>query len=308
MPAPSSRRRRGGVHDALCVHRVDVRAEAAGATSGPPRISGSAFYGGTATRTPVARCPVDSACGFSAAQMRGASDGAQALERQPRAWTPGARPGHRARQHHAADGARRVGQGRSRSGIRVHPLAEAETMSSTAAPGRSPPPRSSLRTPVLPTSSRLRSAPTPLRGLSEDEAAARLADDGPNVTAPVKRPRIRPSRSATVRETRSSHCWWPRPSCRPASGSGSRVLSSRRSCVLNAVLGFAQEASAERALLALSRIRELSANVIREGNGASASRLRSSFRATSSSSAKEIACLPMLASSTPSGWRWTSRF
>ena len=35
--------------------------------------------------------------------------------------------------------------------------------------------------------------------------------------------------------------------------------------VLNAVLGFVQEAGAERALLALSRIRELQASVIREG-------------------------------------------
>ena len=35
--------------------------------------------------------------------------------------------------------------------------------------------------------------------------------------------------------------------------------------LLNALLGFAQEAGAERALLALSRIRELSANVIRAG-------------------------------------------
>jgi hypothetical protein len=36
------------------------------------------------TRTPVARCPVDSACGFSAAQMRGWSDGEQTRDRQPR--------------------------------------------------------------------------------------------------------------------------------------------------------------------------------------------------------------------------------
>ena len=33
---------------------------------------------------PVAGCPVDSACGFSAAQMRGWSDGEQARDRQPR--------------------------------------------------------------------------------------------------------------------------------------------------------------------------------------------------------------------------------
>ena len=103
-----------------------------------------------------------------------------------------------------------------------------------------------------------------LAGLSEGEAAARLADVGANVVAPVQRPgyvRI------AARQFADPLVALLVAAALVSVGVGEEFEGAVIAAivVLNALLGFAQEAGAERVLLALSRSRELSANVIREG-------------------------------------------
>ena len=131
-------------------------------------------------------------------------------------------------------------------------------------PGRSPPPR---ELPPHATAAELVAAALAtdaVAGLSEGEAAARLADVGANVPAPVQRPgyvRI------AVRQFADPLVALLVAAALVSAGVGEEFEGAVIAAivVLNALLGFAQEAGAERVLLALSRSRELSANVIREG-------------------------------------------
>ena len=137
-------------------------------------------------------------------------------------------------------------------------------MSSIAAPGRSPPPRE-----VPPHASAAELVAAALDtdasvGLSEVEAAARLADIGPNIAAPVVRPgylRI------GARQFEDPLVALLLAAALVSAGIGERFEGAVIAAIvlLNAILGFAQEAGAERALLALTRIRELLTSVIREG-------------------------------------------
>ena len=142
-------------------------------------------------------------------------------------------------------------------------------------------------------------------GLTRHEAAVRLAATGPNLVAPPKRPSY--ARIA-LRQLAD-----PLVALLLAAAAVSAAIGERFEgaviaaiVVLNAVLGFVQEAGAERALLALSRIRELQASVIREGRSRRCPR-RSSFRAISSSSARGTAFPPTAGSRAPSDWPSTSR-
>ena len=101
-------------------------------------------------------------------------------------------------------------------------------------------------------------------GLTEAEAAARLAEMGPNIPAPPQGPgylRI------AARQFADPLVGLLVAAALVSVGIGERFEGAVIAAIvlLNAVLGFAQEAGAERALLALSRIRELSANCVREG-------------------------------------------
>ena len=137
-------------------------------------------------------------------------------------------------------------------------------MSSIATPGRSPPPRE-----VPPHASAAERVAAALdtdvsAGLSEGEAAARLADIGPNVAAPVARPgylRI------GARQFKDPLVALLLAAALVSAGIGEMFEGAVIAAIvlLNAILGFAQEAGAERALLALTRIRELVTNVIRGG-------------------------------------------
>ena len=137
-------------------------------------------------------------------------------------------------------------------------------MSSVAAPGRSPPPRE-----VPPHANAAEQVAAALDtdasvGLSEVEAAARLADIGPNVAAPVVRPgylRI------GARQFKDPLVALLLTAALVSAGIGETFEGAVIAAIvlLNAILGFAQEAGAERALLALTRIRELLTSVIREG-------------------------------------------
>ena len=102
------------------------------------------------------------------------------------------------------------------------------------------------------------------RGLTEAEAVARLATFGANVTG---RPRRTPYARIAVRQVAD-----PLVALLVAAAVVSAAIGELLEgavigaiVVLNGVLGFVQEAGAERALLALSRTRELSATVIRDG-------------------------------------------
>jgi Ca2+-transporting ATPase len=103
-----------------------------------------------------------------------------------------------------------------------------------------------------------------VEGLTEAGADDRLAATGPNLVEPPKRPGYA---SIALRQLAD-----PLVALLLAAAAVSVAIGERFEgaviaaiVVLNAVLGFAQEAGAERALLALSRIRELSASVVREG-------------------------------------------
>ena len=104
----------------------------------------------------------------------------------------------------------------------------------------------------------------PAVGLTEREAAVRLAEVGPNVPAPVERPGYL---GIAARQFADPLVALLLAAAFVSVGIGERFEGAVIAAivVLNAVLGFVQEAGAERALLALSRIRELAASVVRDG-------------------------------------------
>ena len=104
----------------------------------------------------------------------------------------------------------------------------------------------------------------PSAGLSERDAAARLADAGPNVAAPARRP---PYLGIAARQFADPLVALLIGAALVSAGIGEQFEGAVIAAivVLNAILGFVQEAGAERALLALTRTHELSANVVREG-------------------------------------------
>ena len=101
------------------------------------------------------------------------------------------------------------------------------------------------------------------RGLTEAEAAARLAVVGPNITA---RPRRTRYARIAARQFIDPLVALLVAAAAVSVGIGEQLEGAVIGGIvlLNAVLGFVQEAGAERALLALSRTGELSANVIRD--------------------------------------------
>ena len=105
----------------------------------------------------------------------------------------------------------------------------------------------------------------PSRGLGEVEAAARLAAVGPNLIARARRP---PYARIAARQLADPLVALLLAAAVVSAGIGELLEGAVIAAivVLNAVLGFVQEAGAERALLALSRIRELSANIVRDGS------------------------------------------
>jgi Ca2+-transporting ATPase len=137
-------------------------------------------------------------------------------------------------------------------------------MSSTVAPpGRSPPPRED---PHASATAFVAVAlhTDPAVGLTEREAAVRLTAVGPNVPAPVQRPGYL---GIAARQFADPLVALLLAAAFVSVGIGERFEGAVIAAivVLNAALGFVQEAGAERALLALSRIRELSASVVRDG-------------------------------------------
>ena len=103
------------------------------------------------------------------------------------------------------------------------------------------------------------------RGLGEVEAVARLEAVGPNLIARTRRP---PYARIAARQLADPLVALLVAAAVVSAGIGELLEGAVIAAivVLNAVLGFVQEAGAERALLALSRIRELSANVVRDGS------------------------------------------
>ena len=102
------------------------------------------------------------------------------------------------------------------------------------------------------------------RGLSDDEATARLDATGPNLLGRTERPRyVR----IAGRQFADPLVALLLAAAAVSAGIGELMEGAVIAAivVLNAVLGFVQEAGAERALLALSRARELSATVVRDG-------------------------------------------
>ncbi len=101
-------------------------------------------------------------------------------------------------------------------------------------------------------------------GLSDRDAAVRLADTGPNIAAPARRPAYL---RIAARQFADPLVALLIAAALVSAGIGERFEGAVIAAVvvLNAILGFAQEAGAERALLALTRIRELVANVVRAG-------------------------------------------
>ena len=101
-------------------------------------------------------------------------------------------------------------------------------------------------------------------GLSEAEVAARLSASGPNVLGRVERP---PYLRIAARQFADPLVALLVAAAVVSAGIGELLEGAVIAAivVLNAVLGFVQEAGAERALLALSRTRELVATVVRDG-------------------------------------------
>ncbi|MEX2256869.1 MAG: cation-transporting P-type ATPase [Acidimicrobiia bacterium] len=101
-------------------------------------------------------------------------------------------------------------------------------------------------------------------GLTATEAAERLGAVGPNVLARAERPRY--SRIA-ARQLADPLVALLLVAAAVSAGIGERLEAGVIGAIvlLNACLGFVQEAGAERALLALSRTRELSSTVVRDG-------------------------------------------
>ena len=122
-----------------------------------------------------------------------------------------------------------------------------------------------LRTPASPDVVATALGTDPSRGLGEVEAAARLAAVGPNLIARTRRP---PYARIAARQLADPLVALLVAAAVVSAGIGELLEGAVIAAivVLNAVLGFVQEAGAERALLALSRIRELSANVVRDGS------------------------------------------
>jgi len=131
-------------------------------------------------------------------------------------------------------------------------------------PGRSPPPRQ--LPPHAAAAEHVVDALSTdaVAGLGDAEAATRLADVGANVAAPAQRAgyvRI------AARQFADPLVALLLGAAVASVGVGEEFEGAVIAAIvaLNALLGFVQEAGAERVLLALSRSRELSANVIREG-------------------------------------------
>ncbi len=101
-------------------------------------------------------------------------------------------------------------------------------------------------------------------GLAETEAAARLAAVGPNVLARPGRPSYLRIAARQLADPLVA-LLLAAAVVSMAIGEGLEGAVIAAIVVLNGTLGFVQEAGAERALLALGRARELSANVVRSG-------------------------------------------
>ena len=145
------------------------------------------------------------------------------------------------------------------------PPAQTTAVSTTAAPSTRAPPPQELPPYAIPGHRVAVALGTDgSSGLTEAEAAVRLATFGANVTG---RPRRTPYARIALRQLAD-----PLVALLVAAAVVSAAIGELLEgavigaiVVLNAILGFVQEAGAERALLALSRTRELSANVIRDG-------------------------------------------